>query len=142
MSLSKKINFTNEKLKNQERVALMHIQTFGLREAGFNTIVSSKEESEQLYISKNSHTLYSHGVYNFLWNDRKYSIRIAPYKEKHNGLNYVDRHCLYYLWCENGNKEKMNDAIELNNYLKHYGVGWSNYIFGNDKFDGYTPCKV
>ena len=119
-----KIKFTNDKLKNEERLVLLHCQVFGLREAGYKPVNCSREESEQLYTSESTGLPFPLGVYNFLWNNRKYSIRIAPYKQKENGLKgMVNGRCIWYLWCEKDNEEKMNDATELHNYLRGYGVG-------------------
>jgi hypothetical protein len=114
------------------RYNLIHCQVFGLREAGFSTNVANKSKSTLLYPRNNKPFLY--GVYDFVLNARKYSLRIAPYK---SGL--VDSKCIWYLWSSTNDENTWNDAIQLNNYLRHFGINWEKYIFGTDNFNGITP---
>ena len=130
----KKINYTFDSLDNAIRIVLLNCQVFGLREAGFETRYCSKEESRKLF-KKSDGTPFELGIYNFIYNDKKYSIRIAPYRDE-----TVDKNCIWYLWSEKNynNEDVIADSKEIFTYLKNYGVGWERYRFGEDPFDGFS----
>ncbi len=120
------IKFTNNKI-DADRVALIHCQVFGLREAGFSIKYCNIEESLEW-------CQFKFGIYNFEYKNQMYSIRIAPFAD-----GTVNRKCLWYIWSEKGNTDVMERCKEINDYLKKFGVRWDKYVFGIDNFNGVSP---